>query len=463
MDNNLPTSTRRRNQASEIITTGHIWSAVWYLAWPTAVNTLIMTAYNIINRMFIGRIEDPSAGLAAVGIGGTALMVQFAVMFGLSVGTSALVARFIGGEQYDEADEATRQSLVLAVIGGIVTALPLIALATPIVTLIGAQGRTVPLAADYTAIIAYFSAPMFLYMIVTSALRSAGDVRSPLYVGAVMTVANILFDWLLIFGVGPFPALGVRGAAIATGLSRIVGTMLIFWSLHRSVLSESLTHPRARWSWFRRIMNIGWPAVLQNLMWTTAFAGFIRVLAALPNATAAQAALTVAIAIESLAFMPGVAYSAAATPLVGQNLGAGKPERAERSAWVATGQAAAIMTIVAVFFVVIPRQLAEIFTGDTQVVPLIVSYLIINAISEPFLAVGMVLRGALQGAGDVRMPMFITLLTNWVIRLPLAWLLGVTLGYGATGAWIAMSGTTILAGIMIAAWFEWGTWRSVQV
>ncbi|MBI2843127.1 MAG: MATE family efflux transporter [Armatimonadetes bacterium] len=463
MDNPV-NSTRRRNHASQIITSGHIWSAVWYLAWPTAINTLILTGYSIINRMFLGRLpEGVAPALAAVGIGGTTLMIQFALMIGLAVGASALVARFLGAENYDDANDATRQAMIISILGGVVSAVPLIAFARPIVSFVGAKGPAVPLAADYLAITAYFSVPMFVYVVIADVLRSAGDVRRMLYVGAVVIVFNIVFDWLLIFGVGPFPALGVRGAAIATGISRVAGLFLIVWVLRRSVLSQSLDHLRPHFAWFRRIMNIGWPAMIMNLLWTTAFAGFIKVLAYLPDATAAQAALTVGITIESLAFMPGVAYSIAATPLVGQNLGAGKPERAVHSAWVAAGQAAAIMSSVAVIFLLIPEKLAVLFTDKETVVPLIVSYLIINAFSEPFQALGMVLRGALQGAGDTRKPMLITLLTNWIIRLPLAWLLANTLGYGATGAWVAMSATTILSGLLVAAWFVRGSWREIQV
>lgn len=454
----------RRNHASEIITSGRIWSAVWYLAWPTAVNTLIQTAYNIINRVFLGRLgSGAEVALAAAGIGGTALMVQFALMLGLSVGTSALVSRFLGAKEYDDADEAARQSLILSVVGGAITMVPLIVFAGPIARLAGAQGQVAPLAGRYMAIIAWFSIPGFIFMVVTSALRSAGDVRSPLYVGAVVIWLNVLLDWLLIFGVGPFPRLGVIGAAIATSVSRVVGTVLILWFLKRSILARSLTRMRARFEWFGRIMRIGFPACIQNLVFSTSFVGYVKILGYLPDATAAQAGLTVGIAIESTAFMPGVAYGAAATPLVGQNLGAGKPERAERSAWVAAGQAAGIMSVVAFFFVIIPRPLALLVTNQASVVPLVVSYLRINAISEPFQALGFVMRGALQGAGETRVPAWIAFITSWVLRLPLAWVLGITLGYGAAGAWVAMSVTTILSGLLAAAWFVWGNWREIAI
>ncbi|MCE5198788.1 MAG: MATE family efflux transporter [Armatimonadota bacterium] len=465
MSDQQPTPRTRSDSATEIITSGHIWSAVWYLAWPTAVYTLIQTAYNIINRMFLGRLDDPAPALAAVGIGGQLLMLQFAITVGLTAGSSALVARFLGARQLDDANETARQSYILSVILGIISAIPLILAPTFLVKLIGASGSVIPLAADYTAIISWFSIPLFLWMTATTILRSAGDVRSPLYAGLIIIVVNVLLDWFLIFGVGPIPPMGVHGAAISTGISRVAGLVVTAFFLYRSDLRGSLSHFKPHMEWSRRIMKIGWPAVIQNLMWTSAAAVYIKILAFLPGGqgTAAQAALTVALTIESTAFMPGVAYSMAATPLVGQNLGAGKPERAEHSAWVATGQATFIMTLVAIVFIAVPRSLAVAFTHDAVVVAMIVSYLRIVALSEPFLAVNMVLRGALQGAGETRVPAWITLFTSWIVRLPMTWALAIPAGLGATGAWIAMSSSTFLSGVLMAAWFKWGPWRQTQV
>ncbi|MHB9035841.1 MAG: MATE family efflux transporter [Armatimonadota bacterium] len=465
MDRQQPSNARRPNAASEIIINGRVWNAVWYLAWPTAVNTLIQTAYNIINRMFVGRLPDATPSLAAVGIGGAGLMVQFALTIGLAVGASALVARFLGAQQYDDADETARQSLILSVIGGALTALPFVFASHYLVTIIGAKREVIPLAASYTTIIAYSSIPMFLYTTATALLRSAGDVRSPLYAGAAVIAINILFDWLLIFGIGPFPMLGVRGAAIATCISEVAGMLIMLSFLRRSVLGECMSGFVPRPMWFARIMKIGWPAMVQNVLWTSAAVVFIRILAMLPGkeATLAQAGYTVAITIESLAFMPGVAFAMAATPLVGQNLGAGRPDRAEHSAWVATGQSVAVMTAVAIMFFVIPGILARMFTKEIALIPIIVAYLRINAISEPFLAVNMVLRGALQGAGETRVPAWITFFTSYVIRLPLAWALAVPLGLGSTGAWIGMATSTIISGIWVAGWFKWGKWRDTQV
>lgn len=426
--------------------------------------TLIQTAYNLINRAFLGKLGGVAAAdaLAAAGVGGQLLMVQFSLMMGLSVGTAALVSRFLGANEIEDAEEATRQSLFISVLGGLITAIPLVVWVTPLSSILGDGKSFVPLAAEYTKIIAYSSIPMFLYMIVTTALRSAGDVRIPLLIGTVIVAINAALDYVLIFGVGPFPKMGVVGAAYSTSISRVVGMILILWYLHRSVLGRALERLVIRLNWFGRIMNIGWVAMGQNLLWTMAGTVLIGLLGHLPNGRDAIAALTLGLTIEATCFMPGVAYSVAVTPLVGQNLGAENPDRAEHSAWVATWQAVAIMTLVAVLFITIPRQLTLLFTTDASVVYLTVRYLQINAISEPFLALGMVLRGALQGAGDVVVPAIITATTFWVVRLPLVWLLS-NYGLGAIGAWIAISGSTVLSGILTYIWFKRGKWRTVEV
>ena len=461
---------RSRDRASEIMISGSIWRAVWYIAWPTAINTIIQTAYMNINPMFLGHLgKNAEIALAATSIGRTVLMVQFSVLFGISVGAGALVSRFLGAEVYDDADEAARQSMWLSIVVGIVTMLPLIFYAEPLVKLMGAEGSVVPTAARYVAIISYSSIPAFLSMIIVSVLRSAGDVMRPLYAGVITTGLVAILDYVFIFGVGPIPRMEVVGSAISTNIARFLGMLLMIWFLKASVLRGSLDHFRPHFGWFKRIMRVGIPAAVQNLLFTTSGAGFMMVIGRVPNPSAAQAALGVGMALESLAFMPGSAYAMAAAPLVGQNLGAGQPDRAERSAWAAAWQSAALMGLIAVWFLVIPERLAGIFFGgdsvvsSAAVVPLVVTYLRLNAISEPFLAIGMTIRGALQGAGDVIVPTFITFLTLWVIRLPLAWLLAVVLGYGATGAWIAMSVSTILSGLLAVAWFKTGNWRGVEV
>lgn len=309
-----------RNKATEIITSGKISSAVWYLAWPTIINTVVQTAHMNINRVFLGKLEDSAAAQAGLTVGSSAPMIQFALAVGFSVGAGALVARFFGARQGDDACEAARQSLILSMLCGLVSMIPMIIFADFFVRLVGAKGEVVILGVRYMVIMAAFSIPMFVQMAVTSVLRSAGDVIRPLYAGIVVIAVNMLLDWLLIFGVGPFPALGLTGAALATGISRTAGMIVILIFLKRSELRGALAHLRPHFQWFGRICNIGWPAAIQHLLWSSGMAIYMGILGRLPGSNDALAALGVASAIESFSVMPGVAYSIAAAPLVGQNL-----------------------------------------------------------------------------------------------------------------------------------------------
>ena len=176
-----------------------------------------------------------------------------------------------------------------------------------------------------------------------------------------------------------------------------------------------------------------------------------------------MAALTIGMTSESIAFMPGFAFSMAAGTLTGQNLGAGNPARAERAAWVSLQQGLAIMIVMGAVFFVLARPFAHIFTHDPHVVPLTVAYLRIAALSEPFLALGMILTGALNGAGETKAPAWAGIATMWGVRLPLAWLLIYGLGHGATGAWWAMTTSTALNGIVALFLFKRGRWKQAVV
>lgn len=446
-----------------LLTDGSVWRAVWFLAWPTVLTNVLQTTYGFVDMIFVGRI-GPTA-IAAVGFGQVVLFLQFSGLIGVSVGTTALVARFYGANTRAEADHATRQSIILAVIGSVLTAAPLILLSQPILRLLNAQPDVLPLSSGYLNIILYSSPLLFVLVIITGAFRGAGDVRTPLYIMAVATVINIFGDWLLIFGIGPFPRLGVSGAAWATVISRAVAVALALRYLARSPLAGSLG---AGWCpdyhWFGRILRIGVPAAVQALLRTVGFSVYYGIIGRTVEGTAAVAALTVGVQAESLAFMPGFAFSIAATSMVGQNLGANQPRRAEHSGWVSAGQGALIMGLMGAAFFVYAEQFARLFTDAPEVVALAALYLKINAISEPFLALGMILTGALQGAGETRLPAVITFISMWLIRIPLTWLLALSpMGFGAVGGWVGMAATTIIGGLLTTAYFKWGSWRGVQV
>ncbi|MDO8684726.1 MAG: MATE family efflux transporter [Armatimonadota bacterium] len=445
------------------ITEGNVWRAVWFLSWPTMISMFLSTAYMWINRIFVGKGLGTEA-IDAVGLGGQALMVIFSVVMGVTAGTTALVSRFTGARSQEEAEQSAKQSIILSIIVSLIITLPSLALAEPALRWMGAKGAVVPMAVSYTVICVLSTAPFFVLLVLAAIFRGLGDMKTPLYVTGLVTVVNIIADYLLIFGIGPFPKMGSDGAALAIGISRIAGVAASIYWLLRSPLKGSIFRPwTPHLGWFVRIMKIGGPAILQGLMFSLGFTGYLWILGKLDNSLEAQAAFFIGSGAEAIAYMPGFAFMMAATSLVGQNLGARRADRAEHGAWICAWQSLIVMTAMAAIFYIFADPFSRIFTKDAHVIPLSVSYLRINAISEPFFGFAMVFSGAMQGAGDTKTPTIIAFITMWLIRLPLTYVASIMYGGGITAAWIIMSGTTILRGIIMIIIFMRGKWKTVEV
>jgi putative MATE family efflux protein len=450
------------------ITEGGIWRAVWALSWPTMISMFLSTAYIWINRLFVGRGLGTDA-IDAVGLGGNVLMIIFSVTMGVAAGTTALVARFTGARSHGDAVASARQSMVLSVLASVVLSLPFIFLAKPILMFTGAKGQVLSLGVSYTVICMLSTLPFFVVIVMGGIFRGLGDMKTPLYITGVVTLVNIVGDYVLIFGIGPFPKMGVDGAAVAVAISRLVGVGLSIWWLTKSSLRDSLRPPFApHWEWISRILNIAWPAILQGLMFSLGFTAFLAVIGKLTHVNEAQAAWFVGSGAEAIAYMPGFAFMTAATSLVGQNLGAKRPDRAEHGAWICAWQCAAVMSVMALIFYIFAEPLSRVFIRPDDpniklVIEYSVKYLRINAISEPFFGFGMVFAGAMQGAADTKTPTWISFITLWAIRLPLAYIWGVTYHGHVTAVWIAVCATTALRGVIMTIIFKRGKWKTVQV
>jgi putative MATE family efflux protein len=383
---------------------------------------------------------------------------------GISVGTAALVARFYGAQERAQADLATRQSMLLALTGALLTSLPLMAVGGPLLEFMGAEPLVLPDALVYLNLILLATPLLFITMVIAAALRGAGDAKTPLVIMVLNIAINVLLDWLLIFGAGPIPPMGVEGTAWATVISRAVALGVGLWLLRRTTLAGALRGSfRPAWAWFARVLRIGWPAGLQGFLRSASSLAYFTLIGRTADGTAGIAALTVGIQSESLAFVPGMAFGMTATALVGQNLGAGRPDRARRSGWLSALQGLLVMSVLGLLFFLLAEPFARLFTREPDVVELAALYLMVNAPSEPFLGLAMILTGALNGAGETRIPAVLTFVTLWLCRIPLTWYLGISRDMGALGGWISMSATTILGGLLTAAAFHWGKWGSRRV
>jgi putative MATE family efflux protein len=436
--------------------------AVWRLAWPAVLTMLLQFVNGLVDMFFVGWLGP--AAQAAVGMGGQVVMLLLAASMAVTTGATAIVARHAGAGDQAGAAQAAAQALGLTVICSLVLGAALWAGREPVLRLMQAAPEVIGPGARYLAITAFATPFYFTLLTLIAVFQGLGDMRTPLAIMTVVNGATILGDAVLIPGWGPAPALGVTGAALASSLARAAGAALaLVWLARTGLWAAAGIEWRPRREWMARLLRIGVPAAVQSLLRGLGHTAYTGVLARTPEGTAAVAALFIGVRAEGLGYMPGIAYGRAATTLVGQSLGAGRPERAERSGWLCTWQALAIMLVMSVLFFLLAPVIAGWFTRDPQVAALATSYLRINALGEPFLAFAIVLGGALQGAGDTRFAAIASILTMWVIRLPLTHWLCLTLGLGATAAWWVMSVTMALQGVMIAAWFRRGHWKSIQV
>lgn len=450
------------------VSTSSTHRVVWALAWPSVLTMLLQTFNSLMDTLFVGHLPHSAQALAATGAGGQVIFLLISLAMGVSVGTTALVARFTGADEPEKAVRATAQSLSLSLFLGTFCFMLFFGLRRWIVSIVLGGGSAISsaiLCEQFLSLALLATVPNFLLNVLVGAFRGLGDTRTPLQVQAIMIAVHISFNWILIYGHLGFPALGVRGAGAALAISIFIGTGLYILALVRfSPLGEAMKQAlRVDLHWYRRILRIGIPASVQAVIRTLGMMSFTGLLAHSSEASSAVAALQIGIRAEAIAFMPGFGYSVAAAALVGQSLGARDPDLAERYAWAATWQAVGVMSLMATGFYLFATPLSSLFTNDLQVVALGADYLRVNAICEPFVALGMVLTGALQGAGDTIRPTFITFLTMWALRLPLGWWLMYTFNLQSHGAWISTAITAVLGGVLTLGLFAAGSWKRIKV
>ena len=463
-----PSPLERRQRDADartaLILKGPIGRGVLLIAIPSVAMMLVNTLNGFLDRFFVGQL-GPEA-IAAVTICTSWMWLLLAAAMAVSTGTGALVGRFIGAGNRPDAEQATRQSMILAFLISAVVSVGLLIARVPILKLQGVGPDALPLASEYLFILALGQPIQFLNMILGGAFRGLGDTTRPFYVTLGSVGIHALGNALLI------PRMGIAGGALALALGQVIALGLSLHYLKLSPLAGSLQGPwklDREWAW--RILRIGLLAAVQQVIRVGSLLVFQGFLARSDAGSAAVAALGVGLVSESIAFMPGFGYSIAASAFVGQNLGAGQPLRANAGAWAATWQAIAVMSFMGVIFYFFAPPFAHLFLRHgadaaqnarvDETLALAISYLKIAALSEPFLALAMGLVGALQGAGETLSPTLLTAFTMVLIRLPLAWFLMRT--YGITGAWWALSLSTILQGLLTVIVFRQGHWREVVV
>jgi putative MATE family efflux protein len=443
------------------LTEGSILAAVMRLAWPMVVANVLQNAFNVVDMIFVGRLG--AEAIAAVALSGVLMQITWTLLVGLSIGTTAIVARSIGAGETETAGRAAAQSLALGVVVSILLAGFAFAAGRGALRLLGAADMVLDLADGYLLINFACSFTVVIFFMSTGIMKGAGDAMTPMVLLGIATVVNIVLDPIMIFGLLGFPALGVNGAAWATVIAQGLSMVGALWAMGRG-------SSRVRVSWrsfrpdrdlIRRILRISGPGTLQGVVQNAASLILMRVVSAF--GVVVMAAYGIGLRIDLIVMMPGWAFGATASTLVGQNLGAGHAGRAGRSAWVATGLYAAFMLVAGSLFLALADPVIRVFNGDPAVVALGASYLRIRVASYLFLAPALVIASAFNGAGDAVTPMVMRALGLLVVQIPAAILLPRLWGAGAVGVWVAIALASLVQGGGLAASFATGRWKRARV
>jgi putative MATE family efflux protein len=374
----------------------------------------------------------------------------------LAVGVGALVARSIGAREKDKADRLGYQGFAWAVSAGIGVAAIGIPLLPALFRLMGTTASVTGEGVRYTTVLLVAGPVIFAYSVAEAVFKARGDATTPLRILLLAVLLNLVLDPLLIFGLGPFPRLGVTGAALATvgswGLGVLLSVVLLLPSLRRGVRSGWFPHGGT----LRRMLRVGTPISVAGFLFCFVYIFLARITS--DFGTEALAALGIGHKLEGVSFSTCMGFAAAAATLVGQNLGAGRPERAASCTRRALYLLTLLQTLYGLAFLFLGRPITGIFSASTTVVLHSVAYLWAVAWSQPFMGMEILYEGAFGGAGNTLPPTVVSIPLT-AARIPLAWILANPLGMGANGVWWAISITTVIKGLLIWAWWQRGRWK----
>jgi putative MATE family efflux protein len=451
----------------ELIVGGSTLAAIYHMSWPMLVQMLIISAASFADVYVAGKLGSETQ--AAIGICNQVWFLMVLLTVALSSGTMALISRFWGARDYDSAIEAGRQSLIFAFIFGTASTIAGLILAKPLLAITGTSATVQNLGWHFLQIDLLSQLPFTMVWTCHSMFRAIGNSRAPMLIWLAMAVIIISLDVGLCLG--PIH-LGINGIAISWCVAGCVGVGLNLFLLKSSDLKQSLIigpalkeglSPRTR-EWIWRIMKVGLPTCVQDLAWVLGNFMLFLIFATTKYPTACQAAWTIGFRLEEMiCTLPLHALGASIGTIVGQNLGAKKPDRAERTGWQAMVIGLVIEVPTAAVMFIFAEPIARLMTSDPMVLSSTADYLRIVGLSEPLVACWIVLFGALTGAGYTKWPMWIGIVGLTCIRLPLAYVLATNYHMGANGIWLAIAVSSSLIGLMAIQRFHSGVWKSQQV
>lgn len=442
-------------------TTGSLTRAVGLLAVPMVLEMSMESTFAVVDAYFVAQLGD--AALAAVGVTEALMTLVYALAFGLAMAATALVARRIGERNKEGAVRAATSALAIGALAGALLGIPCFVLAGDLLALMGAPPDVVEIGTGYARTVLGFNGIVLLIHLANGVFRGAGDAALAMRTLMIANLINIVLDPCLIYGLGSFPELGLAGAGVATVIGRGTGVAYQVVMLRRGAGRIVLRGPAFRFEprIALEILRLSAGTVAQFLIATSSWVALTRILA--PFGSVALAGYTIALRIVVFALLPAWGVSNAAATLVGQNLGAGRPERAERAVWLTGTYTMAFLALVTAVFVAFAPELVAIFQPRAETAEVAVDALRILSYGYVLYAWGMATIQGINGAGDTRTPTWIHLACFWALEIPLAWSLANGWGLGPHGVfWSVCVSESALALVAIAV-FRRGRWKTARI
>lgn len=442
-------------------TKGSLSKAIFLLAVPMVFEMLMESVFALVDIYFVSQISTNA--VATIGLTESVITLIYAVAVGISMAATAVIARRIGEGDPEGAKNTASQIIYLGIAVSVVFGLVGIFYAKEILGLMKAAPDLIEEGYQYTQILIGGNLTIVLLFLINAIFRGAGNASYAMWVLVFSNGLNIILDPLFIFGLGPFPELGVKGAAVATTIGRgsaVILQLLLLW-LGKSRVQLALRHLKIQWAIVTNLVNISWGGIGQFLIGTSSWLFLMRIMSEFGSEI--LAGYTIAIRVVIFCLMPAWGLSNAAATLVGQNLGANAPERATKVVWKTGTYNAVFMGVLSIVFLIWSTPIVSVFSPIPSVVETASLCLRIFALGYVFYAFGMVLIQSFNGAGDTKTPTYINFVCFWLFQLPLAYFTALYLGWGPMGVMVAIVLAEILLTLLSAYYFRLGKWKTTKV
>lgn len=445
----------------ESFTTGSIRRAIFMLSIPMILEMLMESIFAIVDIFYVSQVSVNA--VATIGLTESVITLVYAIAIGLSMAATAVVARRVGENDLKGASQAAVQVIFLGT--AVAVGISVIGILYPkeILSIMGAENDLIEEGYGYTQVLLGGNITIMLLFLINAIFRGAGNASIAMWTLILSNGLNIILDPIFIFGFGPIKAYGVEGAAIATTIGRgsavlfQLGILFFGYSKIKVAVKDLVLQVGVMWN----LIKVSLGGIGQFLIGTSSWVFLMRIMSEFGSEV--LAGYTIAIRVMMFTLMPAWGMSNAAATLVGQNLGAKQPERAESSVWVTGKYSAIFMLMVSIVYLVFSPQIIALFTNETEVIKYGSLCLRVIAAGYVFYGYGMVIINAFNGSGDTKTPTYINFVCFWLFQLPFAYLMAITLNYGPIGVFAAITLAEILIAIIGIIWFKKGKWKLIEV